>query len=73
MAAAMNLPVLPLLVLYWLDAIPWRGVLGGQMMLMLPAMLLAMLWRLDEYTRHMHTPSHRHMWRPTRRHRAVLP
>jgi hypothetical protein len=39
MAAAMNLPLLPLLALDWFDAIPARGVLGLQMMLMMPAML----------------------------------
>jgi hypothetical protein len=58
MAVAMNLPVLPLLVLYELGAIPARGVLAGQMMLMIPAMLVAMLYRKDEYS----APhgSHRH-------------
>jgi hypothetical protein len=65
MAAAMNLPVLPLLLVYWLDAIPARGVLGGQMMLMLPAMLGLMLYRKDEYsaphTAHRHS---RHWLRP---------
>jgi len=50
MAAAMSLPLLPLLLLYWLGAIPGRGVLGGQMMLMIPAMLLLMLYRKDEYS-----------------------
>ena len=50
MAAAMNLPVLPLLLLYWLGPIPSQGVLGLQMMLMLPAMLAAMLYRKEEYS-----------------------
>src|SRR5512132_760763 len=50
MAAAMNLPVLPLLVLYGFDVIPARGVLGGQMMLMIPAMLGAMVYRKEEYS-----------------------
>jgi hypothetical protein len=50
MAAAMNLPLLPLLVLYGLGAIPSAGVLCGQMMLMLPAMLGAMLYRKEEYS-----------------------
>jgi flagellar biosynthetic protein FliP len=50
MAAAMTLPVLPLLVLYWLGSIPSRGVLGLQMMLMLPAMLLLMLYRKEKYS-----------------------
>ena len=39
MAVAMYLPVLPLLLLYWLGADPGRAVLGLQMMLMVPAML----------------------------------
>jgi hypothetical protein len=60
MAAAMNLPVLPLLVLYALGAIPARGVLGLQMMLMIPAMLGAILYRKEEYSApHPGTP-HRH-------------
>jgi hypothetical protein len=50
MAVAMNLPVLPLLVLYWLGAIPAGGVLGLQMMLMIPAMLGVMLYRKEEYS-----------------------
>jgi hypothetical protein len=50
MAAPMNLPLLPALVLYGLGAIPARGVLGMQMMLMNPAMLAAMLYRKQEYS-----------------------
>ena len=50
MAAAMNLPLLPAFVLYAFDAIPPEGVLGVQMMLMIPAMLAAMLYRKDEYS-----------------------
>ena len=56
MAAAMNLPVLPLLLMYWLGPIPSQGVLGLQMMLMLPAMLAAMLYRKEEYS----APHHGH-------------
>ena len=67
MAAAMNLPLLPALVLYAVGAIPAQGVLGMQMMLMIPAMLAAMLYRKDEYsaphTGHRH---HRH-WFAERR------
>ncbi len=59
MAAAMNLPLLPGLVLYGLDAIPARGVLGMQMMLMVPAMLAAMLYRKQEYS----APHHAHRQR----------
>jgi hypothetical protein len=61
MAAAMNLPLLPLLVLNWFDAIPIRGVLGLQMMLMIAAMLGVMLYRKDEYSA-PHS-EHRHEWR----------
>ena len=50
MAAAMNLPLLLLLLLYSLDLIPPGAVLGLQMMLMIPAMVLAMLYRRDEYS-----------------------
>lgn len=55
MAAAMNLPLLPLLVLHWLGAIAGGPVLGLQMALMVPAMVAAMLYRRDEYTAaHVH-------------------
>jgi O-antigen/teichoic acid export membrane protein len=50
MAVAMNLPLLPLLVLYSLDVIAAEAVLGLQMMLMIPAMVLAMLYRKKEYS-----------------------
>jgi hypothetical protein len=60
MAAAMNLPLLPLLLLSWLGAIPWRGVLAMQMMLMIPAMVLAMLYRKDEYSTPHHKAGHPH-------------
>lgn len=49
MALAMNLPLLPAFVLYAFDAIPARGVLGMQMMLMIPAMLAVMVYRKEEY------------------------
>lgn len=55
MAAAMNLPLLPAFVLYGFDVIPAEGVLGMQMMLMIPAMLAAMLYRKEEYS----APHHR--------------
>jgi flagellar biosynthetic protein FliP len=55
MAVAMNLPLLPLLALYWLGAIPARGVLGLQMVLMIPAMVGVMLHRKEEYS----APHHR--------------
>jgi hypothetical protein len=58
MTLAMNLPLLGALVLYGFGAIPAQGVLGMQMMLMIPAMLGAMLYRRDEYSA-PHT-AHRH-------------
>jgi hypothetical protein len=60
MALAMNLSLLPALVLYAFDAIPARGVLGMQMMLMIPAMLVAMLYRKGEYSA-PHTAHQNHM------------
>jgi flagellar biosynthetic protein FliP len=60
MAAAMNMPVLPLLVLYWLGALPAEGVLALQMMLMLPAMLGVMLYRTKEYSAPHHGAGHLH-------------
>jgi hypothetical protein len=62
MAAAMNLPVLPLLVLYGVDVIAARGVLEGQMMLMIPAMLGAMLYRKEEYSAPHTAHGHRRRW-----------
>jgi hypothetical protein len=49
MAAAMFLPALPLLVLLWLGLISAHLVLPLQMVLMLPSMIVAMLYRVDEY------------------------
>ena len=62
MAAAMNLPLLPLLALYWLDVIPAQAVLGLQMMLMLPAMLAVMLYRHEEYSAPHTAHGHRRRW-----------
>ena len=62
MAVAMNLPLLPLLLLYSLDLIPAQAVLGLQMLLMIPAMVLAMLYRKDEYS-----AAHQRVWHPHRR------
>jgi hypothetical protein len=62
MATAMNLPLLPLLLFYSLDLIPAPAVLGLQMMLMIPAMVLAMLYRKEEYS-----APHRRTWHPNRR------
>jgi hypothetical protein len=58
MALAMNLPVLPVLGLYVFDVVGFDGVLALQMALMIPAMLVAMLYRKEEYSAR-HT-THRH-------------
>ena len=60
MAAAMNLPLLPLLLFYSLNLIPAEAVLGLQMMLMIPAMVLAMLYRRQEYSAPHQTARHPH-------------
>ncbi len=60
MAIAMNLPLLPLLLLYSRDLILAQAVLGLQMMLMIPAMVLAMLYRKDEYSASHQTARHPH-------------
>jgi hypothetical protein len=57
MAAAMFLPALPLLVLLWLGVISAHPVLPLQMALMLPSMIVAMLYRADEYAGHAHAPA----------------
>ena len=62
MALAMNLPLLPLLVLYGLGAIPAGAVLGLQMTLMIPAMLGAMLYRREEYSAPYTAHRHRRRW-----------
>ena len=61
MAAAMFVPALALLMLFWVGAIPEGSVVPLQMGLMLPAMLLVMLYRVDEYSA-AHAPK-----APTRR------
>lgn len=67
MAFAMNLPLLPTLVLYGLGAIPSEAVLGLQMMLMIPAMLGAMLYRKEEYSApHAAHRHHRHWFADAR-------
>jgi hypothetical protein len=50
MAAAMFVPALVLLVLFWLGVISAHVVLPVQMALMLPSMILVMLYRFDEYS-----------------------
>jgi hypothetical protein len=46
----MFLPALPLLVLLWLGLISAHWVLPLQMVLMLPSMIVAMLYRVAEYS-----------------------
>lgn len=55
MSAAMYLPFVVLLVPLWMGLISGGVLHTAGHVLMLPCMLLAMLWRRDEYTRH-----HRH-------------
>jgi hypothetical protein len=51
MAGAMFVPTLLLIGLLQLGAVAGDSLIGLQHALMLPAMLLVMFWRLDEYTR----------------------
>jgi flagellar biosynthetic protein FliP len=51
MAGAMFVPTLLLIGLLQLDAVSGDSLIGLEHALMLPAMLLVMFWRLDEYTR----------------------
>jgi hypothetical protein len=57
MAAAMFVLALALLALFWLGTISAHVVLPMEMALMIPAMILMMLYRVDEYTGHRHTPA----------------
>jgi hypothetical protein len=57
MAAAMFVLALALLALFWLGTISAHVVLPMEMALMIPAMILVMLYRVDEYTGHRHTPA----------------
>ena len=57
MAAAMFFPAFGLLVLFWLGVFSADVVLPLQMALMLPSMILALLYRVDEYARDAHTPA----------------
>lgn len=54
MGAAMYVPFVLLLVPYWAGVLPGEAVTMGGHVLMLPAMLIAMLLRLDEYTGQHH-------------------
>lgn len=49
MSAAMYLPFVVLLVPYWAGAVSGSSLVTAGHLLMLPAMALAMWWRVDEY------------------------
>jgi hypothetical protein len=57
MAAAMFVLALALLALFWLGIISAHVVLPLEMALMIPAMIAVMLYRVDEYAGHPHTPA----------------
>jgi flagellar biosynthetic protein FliP len=57
MAAAMFAPMAVLTALFWLGAISAQVALPMQMALMLPCMLLAMLYRFDDYSNPLHRPA----------------
>lgn len=52
MAAAMYVPLVVLLVPFWVGVLPGGALLGAMHVLMLPAMWLAMAHRRDEYSQH---------------------
>ena len=63
MAGAMFVPTLFLIGLLQLGAVSGDSLIGLEHALMLPAMLLVMLWRLDEYTApHVAAPRRRWHW-----------
>jgi hypothetical protein len=57
MAAAMFVLALALLVPFWLGITSARVVLPLEMALMIPAMVVVMLYRIDEYAGHPGTPA----------------
>jgi|RhiMethySRZTD1v2_1073278.scaffolds.fasta_scaffold37320_4 hypothetical protein len=57
MSAAMYLPFALVLVPYWLGALTAVGVMTAGHLLMLPAMLIAMLLRREEYSHAHHAQS----------------
>lgn len=54
MSAAMFAPVALLIAPFWAGVVSGDTLLGGTHMLMIPAMVLAMLHRRDEYAEHHH-------------------
>jgi hypothetical protein len=57
MAAAMFVLAVALLVPFWLGIISVNVVLPLEMALMIPTMVGVMLYRIDEYAGHPHTPA----------------
>jgi hypothetical protein len=57
MAAAMFVLALACLVPFWLGTISGTVVLPLEMALMIPAMVVVMLYRIDEYAGHPGTPA----------------
>ena len=57
MAAAMFILAFATLVPFWLGIVSATVVLPLEMNLMLPVMVLVMLYRVDEYSGHPHTPA----------------
>ncbi|MFE3455602.1 hypothetical protein ACFXJ8_42510 [Nonomuraea sp. NPDC059194] len=70
MGAAMYVPFLLLLPPFWLGAVSGGTVMLAGHVLMLPAMLAAMLWRREEYSRGHH--EHAHDRKPSHPLAAVL-
>jgi hypothetical protein len=60
MAAAMYVPFVALFPLMWLGLLAATGLMVAAHVLMLPAMIAAMVWRMPEYTGHTHSPSSTH-------------
>jgi flagellar biosynthetic protein FliP len=58
MAAAMYLPFVACFPLVWFGVLSATGLMIVGHVVMVPAMTLAMLWRLDEYTGHVHQRAH---------------
>ncbi|GAA4564991.1 hypothetical protein [Planotetraspora kaengkrachanensis] len=54
MCGAMFAPALPLFPLLWLDIVDGESLMVLAHVAMFPLMLVAMLWRRDEYTGHVH-------------------
>jgi uncharacterized membrane protein YfcA len=53
MSIAMAVPAVVALACYWLGALPAEPLCGVMCAGMIPAMAIAMLFRLDRYTRHV--------------------